>query len=120
MIQQTPDQTSDQTPDPEPSGEASNSSPTQTSEVAPAMASDNEAAIGGTRQASDQRLRFAVLQIGARMHYAVPALLERAEMLCHFYTDAIGNRGVTGALATVVPQWMWPPPIRRLIGRQVP
>lgn len=69
---------------------------------------------------SGGRLQFAVLQMGARMHYAVPALLERAHMLRHFYTDATGNRGLTGALAGIIPEWIWPPPIRRLMGRQIP
>ena len=31
--------------------------------------------------------RYAVLQAGARMHYAVPALLARASALAAFYTD---------------------------------
>ncbi len=32
--------------------------------------------------------RFIVMQVGARMHYAVPALFARAGMLERFYTDA--------------------------------
>lgn len=66
------------------------------------------------------RLRFAVLQLGARMHYAVPALLKRAEMLGHFYTDAVGNLGVTGALGTLLPSWLCPAPVKRLLGRRIP
>lgn len=65
-------------------------------------------------------LRFAVLQLGARMHYAVPALLKRAEMLEHFYTDAVGNLGVTRVLGDVIPSWLCPGPVRRLFGRRIP
>jgi len=64
--------------------------------------------------------RFAVLQLGARMHYAVPALLKRAGMLEHFYTDAVGNRGMTDILRRVTPPWEWPAPVKRLLGRCLP
>ena len=62
---------------------------------APAHAAIEVGSLSGpTRPSSladDGRLRFAVLQVGARMHYAVPALLARAGMLAHFYTDAVGR-----------------------------
>src|SRR4029078_6579662 len=67
-----------------------------------------------------QRLRFAVLQIGARMHYAIPTLLMRAGMLAHFYTDAVGNLGVTGALGGILPPSWLPAQARRLFGRRLP
>jgi hypothetical protein len=38
-------------------------------------------------------LRFIVLQPGARMNYAVPALLARAGMLERFYTDVCADIG---------------------------
>jgi len=65
-------------------------------------------------------LRFAVIQVGARMHYAVPSLLNRAGMLAHFYTDAAGNLGLTKALAGLVPPPLRPPSVRRLFARRIP
>ena len=65
-------------------------------------------------------LKFAVLQLGARMHYAVPALFKRAGMLQHFYTDAVGNLGLTGALGRLLPSRLCPAPLRRLLGRRIP
>jgi glycosyltransferase involved in cell wall biosynthesis len=65
-------------------------------------------------------LRLSVLQTGARMHYAVPTLLARAGLLCHFYTDAVGNVGLTGALGKIAPAWARPPRLKRLLARKVP
>ncbi len=65
-------------------------------------------------------LRFAVVYVGARMHYAVPALLNRAGMLEHFYTDAVGNFGLTDLVAGLVPPHLCPPAVRRLFARRIP
>ena len=65
-------------------------------------------------------LKFAVLQLGARMHYAVPALFKRAGMLQHFYTDAVGNLGLTGTLGRLLPPRLCPAPLRRLLARRIP
>jgi len=54
------------------------------------------------------------------MHYAVPALFKRAGMLQHFYTDAVGNLGLTGALGRLLPPRLCPAPLRRLLGRRIP
>jgi glycosyltransferase involved in cell wall biosynthesis len=54
------------------------------------------------------------------MHYAVPALLMQAGLLRHFYTDAVGNRGLTAAMGGVLPPAWMPAPMRRLLGRCVP
>lgn len=54
------------------------------------------------------------------MHYAVPTLLERAQMLRHFYTDAVGNIGLTGVLGDVLPRSLCPAPLRRLFARKIP
>ena len=69
---------------------------------------------------SRRPLKFAVLQLGARMHYAVPALLKRAGMLQHFYTDAVGDLGLTAALGRLVPPRWRPAAIKRLLGRKIP
>jgi len=65
-------------------------------------------------------LRFAVNHMGARMHYAVPALLEKAGMLQVFYTDVVGNHGMMGLLDKVLPEKMRSRPLRRLFGRKMP
>ena len=65
-------------------------------------------------------LRFAVLQLGARMHYAIPALLKQANMLQHFYTDAVGNMGLTRRLGQVLPNRFCPAALKRLLGRKIP
>lgn len=41
-----------------------------------------------------------VAQLGARMHYAVPALLHHAGMPAHFYTDSYVGRGSACHLPT--------------------
>ena len=37
--------------------------------------------------------KYIVTQLGARMHYAVPRMLFKANMLAHFYTDICGVKG---------------------------
>jgi glycosyltransferase involved in cell wall biosynthesis len=70
-----------------------------------------------TRKSS---LRFVVIQMGARMHYAVPALLERAGMLEQLYTDICGNLGSTIALQYLWPESIRPKAVKRLLGRKLP
>jgi glycosyltransferase involved in cell wall biosynthesis len=65
-------------------------------------------------------LRFAVLQPGARMSYAVPALLARAGMLERFYTDVCADVGVLRDLGRMWPQRMRSRPVARLLGRRLP
>lgn len=48
-------------------------------------------------------LRFAVLQPGARLHYALPAVLQRAGMLQRLYTD-FANGGPLRHLEKVLPR----------------
>ncbi len=65
-------------------------------------------------------LRFAVLQPGARMHYAIPALLAEAGQLQRFYTDICAS---VGPLATMEHFWrpsMRPKSVARLLGRRLP
>jgi glycosyltransferase involved in cell wall biosynthesis len=65
-------------------------------------------------------LRFIVLQPGARMNYAVPALLARAGMLERFYTDICADVGPLRHLAAWWPERMRPKPVARLLGRRLP
>ncbi|AGK56627.1 group 1 glycosyl transferase [Hyphomicrobium denitrificans 1NES1] len=65
-------------------------------------------------------LRFAVLQPGARLHYAVPAILERAGMLQRFYTDFCANVGATRFVGHVWPTCLRPTLVHRMFGRTLP
>jgi glycosyltransferase involved in cell wall biosynthesis len=65
-------------------------------------------------------LKFAVLYPGARMHYAVPAILQRAGMLQAFYTDAVGNLGMLDVMRRLTPSFVRTKPVRRLLGRSLP
>lgn len=62
---------------------------------------------------------FAVLQMGARLHYAVPTVLERAGMLRGFYTDA-ARTGTLEALARLWPRRLLPGMVQRLFARELP
>lgn len=65
-------------------------------------------------------LKFAVLQLGARLHYAVPAVLQRANMLRAFYTDAVGDLGMLNVMRRLIPPAVRPKQVRRLFGRVLP
>jgi hypothetical protein len=71
---------------------------------------------------SDPKPQIIVAQLGARMHYAVPALLERAGMLAHFYTDSYVGRGsawyAPALAANLVPQGWRPQSLKRLLSRR--
>lgn len=66
------------------------------------------------------RRRYAVLQAGARMHYAVPALLARAGALAAFYTDLHSSHRPLKALDALWPRALQPKVLKRLLGRQLP
>ena len=60
-------------------------------------------------------MKFIVAQLGARMHYAVPSILARADMLERLYTDTYAPRAVRLALSTA--SWVGPRSLRRWLGR---
>lgn len=64
--------------------------------------------------------RFIVIQMGARMHYAVPSFLAKSGMLEHFYTDICGNIGIVGLLNHCFPKYARTKPLERLFGRFLP
>jgi len=66
------------------------------------------------------RRRYAVLQAGARMHYAVPALLARKQALAAFYTDLHASHRPLQLLRACWPEKLRPKPMQRLFGRQLP
>ena len=61
--------------------------------------------------------RWAVAQMGARMHYAVPRALHAAGHLDRLYTDAVATRGWPSLLRHV-PEGVLPAGARRLAGRR--
>lgn len=62
--------------------------------------------------------RYTVIQIGARMRYAVPAFLAQAGRLERFYTDA--HAGDYPRILSRLPGPLVPSVIRRLAGRVLP
>jgi glycosyltransferase involved in cell wall biosynthesis len=66
-------------------------------------------------------MRIDVAIFGARMHYAVPRILARANLLGTLYTDAyLGNKPLLRGFLTRLPARYTPPTIRRLLGREEP
>lgn len=63
---------------------------------------------------------YVAIQIGARRNYAVPALLERAGMLRHFYTDICSDVGIGRVLSRGGTLPLVGAKLRRLSGRRLP
>jgi glycosyltransferase involved in cell wall biosynthesis len=63
--------------------------------------------------------RWVVSQIGARRHYAIPAILERAGLLERFYTDLCAEAPLVRALEFAIPRSLRPRAIDRLLTRTV-
>ena len=53
-------------------------------------------------------MKFIVAQLGARMHYAIPRMLQQVGMLEHFYTDICAVKGM-GRFVKKLPQKMLRP-----------
>jgi glycosyltransferase involved in cell wall biosynthesis len=65
------------------------------------------------------RLKFTVIQVGARLHYAVPSILADAGMLQALYTDVCeSSLGVR--LLNRTPTALKPRTLRRLAARKIP
>lgn len=64
--------------------------------------------------------RFAVLQMGARLHYAVPALLQRRGMLQCLVTDAVSPGARAKHLVSALPPALRRPTVERLFTRVLP
>jgi len=60
--------------------------------------------------------KVVVALLGARMHYAVPRLLERAGVLARFFTDICGN-GAAGHALRLVPRGLRPRGLTALLQR---
>lgn len=62
-------------------------------------------------------MTVVVVQLGARMHYAVPAVFEKAGTLERFFTDICAVKGWP-RLFWLVPSLLRPPSMRRLLARK--
>ena len=61
-------------------------------------------------------MSLVVAQLGARMHYAVPRIFERAGLLERFYTDICANKGWP-QLLRLLPRSLRPTRVQRLMNR---
>lgn len=64
--------------------------------------------------------RVAVLQPGARLHYAVPAVLARSGMLQRFYTDFCFREATAQKIERLLPLGLQTRAVRRMFGRRLP
>jgi glycosyltransferase involved in cell wall biosynthesis len=62
----------------------------------------------------------SVIQPGARLHYAVPQILARAEMLGILYTDLHAEHAWIRVAGRALPSVLQPNALRRLLGRRLP
>ena len=65
-------------------------------------------------------MKISVIQPGARLHYAVPAILARVGLLRRLYTDLHAEHGFIRAADKLLPERAKPKPLRRLLGRRLP
>lgn len=64
-------------------------------------------------------MKLVVAQLGSRMYYAVPRILDNAGMLSRFHTDLLGDRGWP-RLFHLVPRRLRPAGLNRMLGRELP
>lgn len=64
--------------------------------------------------------RFIAIQLGARLNYAIPAILAQAHMLEALYTDMCADAGLGQALTRFVPSYWRTNRLARLLNRRVP
>jgi glycosyltransferase involved in cell wall biosynthesis len=62
--------------------------------------------------------KIAVAQLGARRHYAIPAMLQGAGLLAAFYTDVCAEAGWAKLAAGLLPAGLRPAGLRRLLARR--
>ena len=68
------------------------------------------------RNEKSEEVGVVVSQLGARMHYAVPRMLNCDGKLAHLFTDLIASQGWPRLLC-LVPTTFYPSSLRRLAGR---
>lgn len=64
--------------------------------------------------------RFIIVQVGARRNYAVPSILEKADILEAFYTDLCADSGLGKLLSSYCPTFLRRGKVARLIRRELP
>jgi glycosyltransferase involved in cell wall biosynthesis len=78
------------------------------------------AATSGKARPGEREPRVLVLQVGARLHYAVPAVYARAQRLEGLYTDACASKGLLSLARQLIPARLHNASLRRLLGRTLP
>lgn len=64
--------------------------------------------------------KFIVIQIGARMHYAVPAILAKNKFLTFFYTDIHSNHFIFRFINFLIPEKLQFKSLKNLLARKLP
>ena len=64
--------------------------------------------------------KYVVLQLGARMNYAVPTFLAKANCLNIFYTDIHANHFFLKLIKFLIPEKFLPKKFKRLLTRRLP
>lgn len=72
---------------------------------------------GGAPGGAPDAGSVAVAQLGARMHYAVPRILQEAGLLDRLFTDVCAVKGWPSLLRRLVARDLQPQELRRLLGR---
>ena len=67
-----------------------------------------------------KKRKFAVLQIGARMHYAIPSIFVKNKRLAMFYTDIHSNHFFFNILKLIIPKQFRPLKLKNLLARKLP
>jgi len=68
----------------------------------------------------DKQNKYIVIQIGARMHYAVPALLAKSKYLVSFYTDIHANHFILRLIKFLIPKKFQFKSLKNLLARKLP
>jgi glycosyltransferase involved in cell wall biosynthesis len=66
-----------------------------------------------------KRPQIAVAQLGARRHYAIPAMLQQARLLSGFYTDTCAHAAWVKLARRLIPPPLRPNGLKRLLARHV-
>lgn len=73
----------------------------------------------GSEESESAPVRYSVALLGARMHYAVPRMLQSAGLLDRFFTDMPILNPAVRRLAQIVPSGLYPHSLRALIDRRI-
>ena len=68
----------------------------------------------------NKQKKFIVIQLGPRMHYAVPTLLDKSKYLVSFYTDLHANHFILGIIKFLIPKKLQFKSLKNLLARKLP